>query len=173
MRSEDDRQPARVCAELAFRDVRGEFLGIGAAAIASDLVSGDLEEAQRASSAVASRIPLSLGARITVRDINLVAGLAGLPVDKAAQTIEIRFGHAEKRRRMLRPGADQADEPGRNIFAHRRDGRGARLSGSFRRGGLAAGSERKSEQGDEDAATRNPHAAGSTISALSSPSRGA
>ena len=116
---------------------------------------------------------MPLGARITVGHIKLVAGLAGLPVEEAAQTIKVRFGHAEKRRGVLRPGADQADEPGWDIFARRGDGRGARLSGSFRRRGLGAGGERQSERGGEDAATMSRHAAGSTISGLSSPSRGA
>src|SRR5205823_2576838 len=78
-----------------------------------------------------------------------------------------------ERRRVLRPGADQTDEPGRDIFARRGDGRGARVSGSFRRWGLGAGGERRSERDGEDAATTSPHAAGSTISGLSSPSRGA
>src|SRR5439155_24123766 len=104
---EDHRQTPGVGAQLAFRDVRREFLDIGAAVIAGDLVAADFDEAQRAARALARGVPPLLGSGIAVRNIELVLGLPGLPVDKAAQTIEIRLRHAEKRRRMLRPGADE------------------------------------------------------------------
>ena len=108
--SEDDLQPVRIRAQLAFRDVGGEFLRIGAAAVAGDPCLADLEEAQGAAGAVARSVPVPLGSRIAVRHIKLVEGLAGLAVDKTAQAIKIGFGHAEKRRRVLRLGADHADE---------------------------------------------------------------
>src|SRR5215470_3020380 len=127
------------------------------------------------SRSVARSIPMSLGARITVRHIKLVARLAGLLVDKAAQTIEIRFRHAEKRRCMLHSGPDQADKPGAWIVTRRDDGArpSARMSGWPWRRCLGAGSQRQSERGGENTPTMMHYRAGSTISGLFSPSRGA
>src|SRR5215471_20241044 len=124
---------------------------------------------------VARGIPMSLGARITVRHIKLVARLAGLLIDKAAQTIEIRFRHAEKRRCVLHSGPDQADKPGVWIVPRRDDGVGpsARMSGWPWRRCLGAGGQRQSERGGQNTATMMRHRAGSTISGLSSPRRGA
>src|SRR6266566_1647829 len=82
--AENNLQAVRICAQLALRNIGGEFLRIGAAAIAGDPVSADLDEAQGVPGGIASSVPAALGARVTIRDIQLVEGLAGLPVDKAA-----------------------------------------------------------------------------------------
>ena len=164
-------RPVGARPQRALRQLGGKFLDIRAAGIAGDLVMADGDKRQRSARAVAGSVPAALGAEIAVGDIELVRGLAGPAIDKAAQTVEIRLRDAEKGRRVLGFRADERDEPVRQIFASF----DARRAG----GRLSVERPRRTRPAPPPTGWRESRASGKLIepdravSALSSPSRGA
>src|SRR5690348_14645188 len=111
MRRETDSETVGPGAQQRFRQLRGELLGVGAAALAGDFVLADRDEAQLVAVLVARRVPVALGAEIALFDVELVRAFAGFCVEPAAQHVEIGAGNAEERLGMLPPRADKGDEP--------------------------------------------------------------
>src|SRR5439155_13123115 len=148
----------------------GEFLGIGTAILAADLILADRNEAQRLAGRVARRVPAALGAEIAVLDIELVGDLAGPGVDHAAQQVEIGILDAEKRLRMLQPRAGQRHEAATLLLCS--DHRVGRLSRRQDARQVAAAEER--DRPDQAEQRPGPvHRAGPITASLSSPSAGA